>query len=968
MKLAFPWSFAARVCAVAFVVVGATQAAFGALTHDPALRWKSLYSAHFVVHYHDGEEALARTAIAVAEQTHARLGPVFKWTPAGRTEIILTDRFDGPNGYATPVPTNRMGIYVNAPDEIDGLEDHGGWLETVITHEYAHILHLDKASGGPRFLRSVFGRAPIPLGVLVTFPNAYQPTWLIEGLAAYLESDPARGIGRGQSAYFNMLMRMEVAQGVKPLRQVNQPISSWPAGATPYLYGVEFNNFVAAQKDPKKIMQLVENYSDDILPFFINRNSKKVFRQNLSGMWDEFAQYLKQKHEPVLAAVDARGVRAGARITDDGYIGGPARALADGTLIYIRNDGRSEPRLMIQRPGKPRAKRLAYVHYGARFDVHPSAGVLVAQPERYRNTNVYYDLYRVDLKSGSTRRLTRAGRYRFATWNPDGSRIAAAFSENGRQALHLLDARGRKPEVIAEMGADEIISGLDWSPDGKSIAAAIWRPRDGWNIESLDVTTRQWQALTRDGALEGQPQFSADGASILFTSDQGGIYNLRRLDVASRAVTTLTDVKGGAFYPTANADAVYYTGYTAQGFDIYRLAQTDVQAQATPPVAAGASATIAAAPPLPPDLRESKYRPWNSVAPRWWFPHLVVDEDRSEVGVITAGNDTLNRHLYAVDVAYDFSQKNFIGTFDYIYDRWYPVFKLHADRESDFRRDNEGNVQRVRREDTFQAEVALPFLFHRRDFSMHLSALEERASDADVAPGVIAQPKTTDKIAGAALAYDSTRRYPLSISPSHGRQLALVAEDSDAFARSDYTGEVYTFDWREFVPLFGENVFAWRFVEGWGTQAPRPFELGGVHTANETSAIAAVVSTQTNEMLFNQREYAVRGYPRGLPQLTDRRMMLGSAEWRFPIRRIERGFMVPFPGGLDQLHGAVFVDSGAVWHDGSSPDKFYTGAGTEVSADLVLFYQIPLQLRAGYAHGFDTGGKDQVYLRLGASF
>ncbi|NIQ12742.1 MAG: hypothetical protein GWO08_23010, partial [Gammaproteobacteria bacterium] len=74
------------------------------------------------------------------------------------------------------------------PTDASTLEDHAGWLETVITHEYVHTLHLDKARGFPLAAREVLGRWPLFLPFSV-FPNAFQPRWLTEGIATYYETD-----------------------------------------------------------------------------------------------------------------------------------------------------------------------------------------------------------------------------------------------------------------------------------------------------------------------------------------------------------------------------------------------------------------------------------------------------------------------------------------------------------------------------------------------------------------------------------------------------------------------------------------------------------------------------------------------------------------------------------------------------------------------------------------------------------
>jgi hypothetical protein len=58
------------------------------------------------------------------------------------------------------------------------------WLRLAFTHEFTHILHLDRSEGWARAVRSIFGRTPL------AFPNVFLPIWQIEGLAVYEESAP----------------------------------------------------------------------------------------------------------------------------------------------------------------------------------------------------------------------------------------------------------------------------------------------------------------------------------------------------------------------------------------------------------------------------------------------------------------------------------------------------------------------------------------------------------------------------------------------------------------------------------------------------------------------------------------------------------------------------------------------------------------------------------------------------------
>ena len=950
--------YARLLAGAAAWMLGWSPALQAGISHDPGLTWKSLRSAHFVVHFHNAEEPLARTTIAIAERVHARLTRTLNWVPDTPTDVVLTDGFDLSNGYAQVFPANRMTLYVSPPDTINGLEEHNGWLETVITHEYTHILHLDRVAGAPRFLRHIFGRN------FLLFPNSLQPSWLIEGLATYTETDAEHGHGRGQSAYFDMLMRLEARDGIKPVSQVNQPIATWPAGDTPYLYGVQFHNYIAARHGAENIPKLVENYSNNLIPFFVNSNSRQVLGKSVKDLWPDFDEYIKNKYANQTQSIQERGVRQGTRITEHGYYTGAVRALADGGLIYLSRDGKSEPALMRWLPGGASPKRLTSVHPGARFDVHPVAGVLLAQPEIFRNANFYYDLYRVDIDSGRSQRLTHGARYRYGVWSPEGDSIIAVHQALGVSSLRRLTPAGQAIETLWTAHDGEVLAAMSASPGGVSVVAAVWRPGVGWNLEQFSLAQRRWTTLTHDTAVKADPQFSSDGASILFTSDHDGVYNVRRLTLATGDITTLTNVESGAFHPSQATPAapLYYTGAGRNGFDLYRL--DPVREQRLSIASTPVTKTQPLASPAPTDLALENYSPYSGLRPRWWVPHIAVETGRTELGVVTSASDALARHIYTADVAYDFRNDWVVGDFNYVYDRWYPIFKLRSARYNEIETDSNDKAVRVRRSDTYQTEVIFPLVSYRQRWSLHATTLRIQDTDGWTAAGTRALPDTTDNVLGAALVFDSTRRYAFSISRSNGRHVQVVAESSDVLGGSDYTGKVYALDWREFVALGEQHVLALRLVGGWGEEQPRPFQLGGSRSAVLAPPLLAGLDYASP---FYQRDHALRGYTFGAPGLVGRRMALSTLEWRFPVSRVERGIMAP-PLALHQVFGSVFVDAGAAWDNGNRPETYFTSAGVEAHADTILFYNLGLNLRLGYAHGYNKGGDNRIYLRAGTSF
>ena len=45
---------------------------------DPDFTWNTLETPHFLIHYHQGGEALAKKTAQIAEDVHARLAPRIK--------------------------------------------------------------------------------------------------------------------------------------------------------------------------------------------------------------------------------------------------------------------------------------------------------------------------------------------------------------------------------------------------------------------------------------------------------------------------------------------------------------------------------------------------------------------------------------------------------------------------------------------------------------------------------------------------------------------------------------------------------------------------------------------------------------------------------------------------------------------------------------------------------------------------
>ena len=530
----------------------------------------------------------------------------------------------------------------------------------------------------------------------------------------------------------------------------------------------------------------------------------------------------------------------------------------------------------------------------------------------------------------------------------------------------MLNAQGELLQILYQSSFTEVISQIKWSADEQSVLAAVFRENRGWNIEEFSIASRKWRAITSDRHIDMYPSYSDGGNSILFSSDRNGRYQIYRYTHGSDRLELISRVKYGALYPLQKNrnSPLYYMGYHAGGYDLYRLDQVTVlnelgdqlidnsEAQtATTDLSVPATAIALAQP--------KDYSAWKSVYPRWWFPMFSATEDSTEVGIITSGQDVLALHRYSLILQYDIDNNWPTGNISYAYAN---RLALGYQRSYDYYR-NSGNQLLLSRKDD-EAYMLLNWQLAKLESNtwFKLGILNSRSDDVFVASNLQPTGPRYDRLVGAAALYRNSKHYSRSISEADGRSLRLIVESSDLL-ESDYSGEIYTLDWREYLSLGSQHVLAVRLLQGWGTDEPEPFRLGGED--NDYNILDFI--TPQSDAVFGKREYALRGYAEGLPELSGRRMQLAGMEWRFPGQLLETGLMSP-PIGIVQWSGSVFAETAAAY-DGRSADTYYSGAGIELQADINLFYGMTSRMRLGYARGLDEDiGDERMYFMLGASF
>lgn len=888
---------------------------------DPGLRWRTLETAAFHVHFAERHRTQARRVAGIAEAVLPRVTALLRWKPASRIQLVVLDSADFANGFASPVPFSFTMVFLSPPDEGELMQNRE-WLELVLAHELFHIVHLDMARRAPLVLRRVFGRLPF------IFPNVLQPSWIMEGLAVHAESEPELSRGRLGNAHFEGMMRAETSRGLRSLAEVNAGGRGFPLNRD-YLYGGYFFAFLQERHGFAALTDFIENYSDNVIPFRVNSNPVAVTGKNMDELWAEYQGWLAARF-PARASPALEG-----DVLERAFsLSAPALG-RDGTRWYIRHDGYRRAQLVAQPAGgKPEAVRA--VEQDARLAVGPDGTALLSQPDICGNYNYYYDLYRIDA-DGAAERLGKCTRSRFAAQLADG-RVAVLRVENGEAQVAILGG-----DVLYRAAPGEALTGI--AAENSSVVVTSLR---GGRWSLIGIGEGRSQVLLSDAAVKHSPRVDERG-EVFFIADYGKVFNVWSLG-RDGSLSRWTDAAHGIREMSApTGGELLLTTIEADGAAL-RLLRLPTQPLERVTAPAPGPSEDGELPVI--DAPDRAYSPWYSLAPRSWLPLITIADGAVALGATTFGQDALAVHQYAISPQYEVTQRELLGSIAYIYDRRH---LLLADRVLRVKSTSgDGDDEEIRsytiNERAQWVSTWRSVALDRRFYWGLGGALEkEKLHERDSATVVAQDERVLALVAG----FDSRRQFLLSEGPSQGLQVRAFAETSRGL-HAAYAGDVYRIDARAHLPI-GKTVLSLRWNEAWGEADAEPFQLGGSDT-----------DLPTLVPILNQREFALRGYTSGAPGLVGNRARVGTVEWRVPLKDVDRHLMVP-PVGLNRVSVNAFLDVGDAWPRGSDAD-YRTGIGIEVMSEIRAGYLFGADLRLGVARGLDEEGKGTAYLRIGRSF
>lgn len=573
------------------------------------IKWYTLESDHFQVHFQEGNDRTARVVVRIAEEVYGPITDLYRHKPDSKVSIILKDREDYSNG-AAYFFDNKIDIWVPALDS--PLRGTNNWLRNVITHEFVHIVQIQASIKRSRRLPGIYlqwlgyenVRRPDVLygypNAIVTYPifSMNVPAWFAEGTAQFMRSDLRYDTW---DSHRDMIMRTRVLNGTALSLDQMGTFSNKIAIEREVTYnsGFALTRYLADRFGEDVLFEISDALSRKDVHTITNAIGK-VTGTNGYQVYDEWIESLRIAYT---TGIDDMRIDDNDLVEGDGFVNYYAIPHPDGKrLYYLSNRGRDTYRASLYTTDIDGAnKKLVYepdvtgadhVHTlscghsfefrlrpdNSAFGIAPDGNSLVFSQVRLNKFGeTYRDLHIMNLSNTKKiRRITNNARLHEPAFSPNGSQIVAVYTTDGTQNIVLVDPATGITTSLTDYSLGERNYRPIFSPDGTWIYFS-YADVGHRSIRRINTQTEQVEIILENKQVDFRDQFlSADGKTLYYAADHNGIFNIWKLDVDSRKETQLTSVLGGAFMPAVTTDNILI--YSEYKWDGYKLAKMDLDA------------------------------------------------------------------------------------------------------------------------------------------------------------------------------------------------------------------------------------------------------------------------------------------------------------------------------------------------------------------------------------------------------
>jgi hypothetical protein len=536
--------------------------------------FRILRTSHFDAYFYPAESLIVHDAGRLAERWYTRHSDTFRHTFDRKSLVFYADHPDfqqtnvvgesieeGTGGITEGLRTRVVmpftGVYAD--------NDH------VLGHELVHVFQYSIAEAGPGGLARL---------------NAL-PLWLIEGMSEYFS------LGRDDPLTAMWLRDAAERDNLPTIKQLTNDPRFFP-----YRYGQALWAYVGGRWGDRAVVDVYRTS----LRIGFEEGIRRVLGISTDSLSKDWIAATRRAYLPLLEG-RARPNGIGTPVLQSNRKTGDMNLAPtvspDGKLVAFfarRNLFEIELYVADATTGhviKKLAGPTSNSHFDAISFINASGAwspdnakfAFVAQAEGDHEIAI------LDVKSANVERRIRVpgvGSVTHVAWSPDGRTLAFSGMSGGISDLYLLDiAAGTVRQLTHDRNADLQPA---WSPDGRTLAFATDRGAttdftkmvfSPLQLATIDVATGQVSVFSPfSHGKHINPQYSPDGKSLFFISDQDGFSDIYRLELASGAVSRVTRLSTGVSGITSISPALtvaltsgrmLFSVFQDQGYGVYAL-------------------------------------------------------------------------------------------------------------------------------------------------------------------------------------------------------------------------------------------------------------------------------------------------------------------------------------------------------------------------------------------------------------
>ncbi len=579
-------------------IVIAIIAALGAVPSRAGLDLQCLQTKTLRVVYYDPAHAYIIPHLARCfENSYGYFERSLGYVPGEEVTILLQD-FDD-YGYAgtSTIPNNYITLGIEPFEYVYETCPTNERFNWVMSHELFHVVASEKTSHIDRVFRSLFRGKVLadsenPESMIYSYlcsPRRFAPRWYHEGIACFMETWLAGGIGRSLGGYDEMAFRAMVRDrkyfyDIVGLESEGTT-SDFQIGQNSYLYGTRFMSYLAAQQGPERVMAWV-NRTDSSDAYYASQ-FHRVFGVSLEDMWERWIEFEHEWQARNLETV-AQYPLTHARVVGTRGLGSVSRGFVDpktGRLLVAVNYPGAFAHVASVDLTTGEMESLHEVKTPALYYVCS----LAFDPNQRRlfyttnNGKHWRDLNAIDLETRKSTRLISDCRIGDLAYSAADSALWGVQHHNGFSTLVRIASPYNAwkcilPVMDLTYGRD--VFDLDVAPDGKHLTASILEINGDVKLVEFDTVDLlkgggSYRTLYEfDRTAPANFVYAKDGKYLYGTSYQTGVSNVFKWDFERAAMDCVTNTDVGFFRPIPMGDSLVVFAYAGDGFHPAVIADT----------------------------------------------------------------------------------------------------------------------------------------------------------------------------------------------------------------------------------------------------------------------------------------------------------------------------------------------------------------------------------------------------------